>query len=1362
MAAARGLTAAELLARQLAQGRKVKKDQEQEAAQKAANDPAVWASEVRKNALAKSAKEEERARERTAAFVETEKAQLTVEKLSAKMQLLGLDDEALTGDVLDKVWELLSKAGMQKMPGRNQAEKKAELRYHLLEAMTAVMHTDMKLVLDTCVYPVKEILEQPNGRVVLIVTLPHGEQCTKTQVVSALRNLGEDVQVANVAIRMSTTPTTAKTKTRGKAENPFAPTIEIQLQGGGGLTPNLIEAIKKRQLVFTTDEGTRIGGIVTVRSMYALEIHFNAHERAKIKTMWDILELLGLEAEGLNSLLTSGTRWGLEKVGLDKGLMCVRVTEERRVGDKVEPLRPSDIPKMPQHGGPLVLAYFATRMDRDRVEACGVLVDCWLGKQNSDCIVLGCGQIKATIADKVQAVGIEAACKLLRARVETQYAVPGQLIEKVNNLLDWASGVEVTQTQLANTMLQLYLSKECRRGHDITADFLATVVEAMSKELQVPMPEDQYRTALQRYRVLLTEAQEEVTRRRGALGPVTFVQFARLPSPDITGEERRLAFGKVLDQDRITQIVEKWLRRSLKEENKQFLFAEPVLTQEGWKVLWGRKEGVILAVQHLNQLSKGEIFDSNDDWRGAPAQLMIQERGSKVTVSVLSHDKTQRSRQQVDGIIIKEALQPPAAANAEMVNAIRSLVQQLEGLWVPKHINDEDGNQRPVNFTAQGLAQVTRMSELPQPSAAQPFHIRSLYKHAGVSEVQCEDALQVLMQLQKTNEVQAVPVGEQWFLFLPAAYAADAAMYIDEHGTAEALVVGESVRDWCVSVATMTFLKQVRRVVRDGLWFPFRMANDGHVYEHVEPRPVDTVRSQEERWYDEIGPITNTALGRMKDTTLIAAAFNSKFNHEAPRLVVHTVGQNYSLVLFENSVFQEAMTQQPLRVGLPLSATFPTVPEKRLMHFYEWMCETVQGRLMKWKAHEGEVGTDSECTVFEHLPTLRILEQQRTKGESTLFLTPPQAQDLANAIDSSRLKARPILRAQAGTGYYTPEKETRGVWVVTQSNPNVPATTLDQCRIEWSKNFCLDTDVPNSGWPRGGTLYSVIAEAWPELTHGRIVANMLHELGVRNLLFVLKANTGVMIVLPEVIFPGRVATLEQQFGEGTATEDFLDSLDTITPLMLQHGLEMEQAVARKSAGALHQAVTQLLKGVFVLSGVQVQVPESGCKGPQAEKLFGQFLIDGRWLPTKPEIVHPSIKMETLAHHPAMRDWRGPRKLLLVIARLKEEFRPRMIPVGAKGTSILFLPRTTQHNFLTWNYDDLRFGQWNPARKDPLEVLARMELTIENDTDLNKPKSSGKHRSRDESAGEDEGGGKKSMNKGAPAGGGESTSVHMDE
>jgi hypothetical protein len=62
--------------------------------------------------------------------------------------------------------------------------------------------------------------------------------------------------------------------------------------------------------------------------MYALEIQFKTQERLKIKLMWDILELLGLEGEGLNSLLTSGTRWSLENLGLERGPMCVRVLEE--------------------------------------------------------------------------------------------------------------------------------------------------------------------------------------------------------------------------------------------------------------------------------------------------------------------------------------------------------------------------------------------------------------------------------------------------------------------------------------------------------------------------------------------------------------------------------------------------------------------------------------------------------------------------------------------------------------------------------------------------------------------------------------------------------------------------------------------------------------------------------------------------------------------------------------------------------------------------------------------------------------------------------------------------------------------------
>jgi hypothetical protein len=125
-----------------------------------------------------------------------------------------------------------------------------------------------------------------------------------------------------------------------------------------------------------------------------------------------------------------------------------------------------------------------------------------------------------------------------------------------------------------------------------------------------------------------------------------------------------------------------------------------------------------------------------------------------------------------------------------------------------------------VIFTVQGRSQVTRMSELPQPPEGQRFHIRNLYAHTEVSESQCENVLQVLMHLQKDDEVQAVSVGNQWLLFLSAVYATDTVMCIAEQGT-EALVAGESVRDWCVIAATMAFLKQVRQVARDWLWFPF-------------------------------------------------------------------------------------------------------------------------------------------------------------------------------------------------------------------------------------------------------------------------------------------------------------------------------------------------------------------------------------------------------------------------------------------------------------------------------------------------------------------------------------------------------------
>ena len=133
------------------------------------------------------------------------------------------------------------------------------------------------------------------------------------------------------------------------------------------------------------------------------------------------------------------------------------------------------------------------------------------------------------------------------------------------------------------------------------------------------MPEEQYRTVLQRYRELLKEAQEELTRRRNTLGPVTLVRFPKLNPPDIRGEAKRLALGKVFQQEKVTNTVENWLRMSLTADGKEFLVAEPVLKQKDRSMVWDLDAGVIIAVQNLLQLSKGEIFDNTGDWCEARA-----------------------------------------------------------------------------------------------------------------------------------------------------------------------------------------------------------------------------------------------------------------------------------------------------------------------------------------------------------------------------------------------------------------------------------------------------------------------------------------------------------------------------------------------------------------------------------------------------------------------------------------------------------------------------------------------------------------------------------------------------------------------
>jgi hypothetical protein len=86
----------------------------------------------------------------------------------------------------------------------------------------------------------------------------------------------------------------------------------------------------------------------------------------------------------------------------------------------------------------------------------------------------------------------------------------------------------------------------------------------------------------------------------------------------------------------------------------------------------------------------------------------------------------------------------------------------------------------------------------------------------------------------------------------------------------------------------------------------------------------------------------------------------------------------------------------------------------------------------------------------------------------------------------------------------------------------------------------------------------------------------------------------------------------------------------------------------------------------------------------------------------------SLLTETLARHPQMKDWRGQRKLLLVIARQKEESRPRMIPIGEKGTSIVFVSVRTikrhHHHLVYITHCTVQFPHVE-LRQPPLSPMA---------------------------------------------------------
>jgi hypothetical protein len=273
--------------------------------------------------------------------------------------------------------------------------------------------------------------------------------------------------------------------------------------------------------------------------------------------------------------------------------------------------------------------------------------------------VLGCGQIEKVALAQEQEVGPAATCKLLAQRAEIYCITYEQLLASTNALLDRASAGEFTQEQLADKMLELFVSKECIRGFDITANFVAEEVKEMSITLQVPKDAEEYDDIIQRFRGRLTTAKEEIRRRRNLLGPITLIRLPGLNLPAIPPNDKKSVLGKVFDREVATIVVQEWLRTSLAMEGKGFLLAQPVFKNKDRNIVWDLDVGAIVSVQQWNQLTVGKVFDDSGGWQGAGVIPEHREAGTKETISVTvtTSNKGKLGTLKIVGVPVKDKLQ---------------------------------------------------------------------------------------------------------------------------------------------------------------------------------------------------------------------------------------------------------------------------------------------------------------------------------------------------------------------------------------------------------------------------------------------------------------------------------------------------------------------------------------------------------------------------------------------------------------------------------------------------------------------------------------------------------------------------------
>jgi hypothetical protein len=931
-----------------------------------------------------------------------------------------------------------------------------------------------------------------------------------------------------------------------------------------------------------------------------------------------------------------------------------------------------------------------------------------------------------------------------RALAEAARILEGALtlLQDAEEILDTALDQDETG-KLASMALKALHDKE-DISHDATAEFVQRVLWDICNHLHQHEPADM-RGALRQHLETVSQCKAEVVRRRDLLGPLVLVRIPKLENADLGRTQSRIVRAGGVNIRELTSILTLWFRGCLKGNEGDFLCLQPIMkkTLPHEPVAWDGEKGVVMVLQATTQLN-GRVFGKGD-WKCANAREG-QQAGSRATITFPTFElKTRKKSSAVaTGVWLKDDSVAPVMAQSALAQRILQTMEDLEGWWVPKKWSTEEGEEMQIILRGRGDQKTTRVTALPAPSSEQVLHIGNLHKKIGLTPSECDKALEALQMLVDEEKTRAIEVHGEWFLFLLAPYAEDALRTIQVVGEA-GLTPGASVRDWVVGSSTLVFLRQLRLAVGQGIWLDYRVVGANKTLSAAEEeQALQEHKRQEGRWYHAVTPLRGTGFVSTKNVTLMAAAFISKYADDVsaqyPSMVVYNVGPQNAVVLFKNSIYTSVIDTRPLPVGGALAEIFQ-VPQQALDAFYESLCAGAQNYMGRWKVLPDRLDALQQDNIIEHNPTSSILAEQRTRGQSVLHLTRSQVRDLIAATRKKiSSKAGLSIIALENGECLIPDPQGAGMlWVLGQAVAGGDRQPIAECKMQWS--IPLSAKMLEHKRDHGQMLIDVLQEACPELVHGTMAMEMVARLADARRLIVVPVTEGYLVVTPEVTAPAsepgaraRIATLEQQFGEGVHEGEFLSGCENAWPSLTSDSRSIEASVRILSTKTLNSAVQGLLQGPFVWKGVRVTAPEGGADAYQDGATFTQQLMKLQWGPVNAPEVEQDIDMQQIVKHPGGRDMRGPARLLSMVAAMPQH-RPRFVPIGQDRTSILVIPQTTQYPFLAWNYDDSRFRHWKPVGKNSLKKLEKCPSKDLSAADRSKASGNARAREEDDGSGD---------------------------